>query len=370
MLAGLRGKMSAMGHTIKAMARHSELDVTTIFDQALTHVAQALPGSMICLHLLDADAQSLNLVASHGLDPVRSRSWAKLTMGGSSAQAQAQRNNQPVEWLGHAAPSGMKGLICLPLGGFDVRIGVLSAAWDDDGQPPDDPDMVDFLQTMGTLLAVAIEHYGLVSEMVDNISRIMELKSLAEERSTELDDLNQRLRDANQRLTELSITDGLTSVYNHRYINQRIEEEIHRCERSGDQLSLVMADLDHFKGLNDSLGHLAGDEALRQFARWMRGCVRSTDMVGRLGGEEFVVALLNCPLDQAVLVAEKIRRVTETNSKVGPFAAIGGFHVSLGVTQWRKGQDLGQLVDEVDRALYKAKNSGRNRVCASKRPRG
>lgn len=358
--------MKAVDRTVAAMARHSELDVNAIFDQALAEICIALPESMACLHLVDGDDQALNLVASHGLDPVRIHSWAKLSADGSTAQAMAMRRGEAVE-RGRAELTALHlaGLACLPLDGYDVKIGVLSVLWPTDAAPGDDPDRLAFLSTMGRLLAVAIEHYGLVAEMIDNLSRIMELKSLAEARSNDLDDLNKRLRDANHRLTELSITDGLTSLFNHRYTHQRLEEEIRRCQRSETPLSLIMADLDHFKRLNDRLGHLAGDEALRLFAGWLRECVRGTDLLGRLGGEEFVAVLLDCPLDQALLVAEKIRRTTQAKSQAPPFEAIGGFTVSLGVAQWRPGQEAGQLLDAADKALYQAKERGRNKICAA-----
>ena len=127
-----------------------------------------------------------------------------------------------------------------------------------------------------------------------------------------------------------------------------------------------MADIDHFKRLNDMLGHQAGDEALRRFARWLREGVRRVDVVGRYGGEEFLAALVDCALDDAIKVAEKIRARVERESRSGPFEEIGGFTVSMGVAELAPGQEAKDLVAAADRALYQAKAQGRNRVVAAR----
>ena len=345
------------------MAAHSELEISAIFDEALRNTAEALGGAMTCLHLHDDQSTTLQIVSSCDMDPGLYRAWRTLDTNSPQWPARVLRQKETVLLSGDDSPQGTSGLISVLVAGLDVRVGVITAVWPPESVPLRDPAIISFMETMGDLLAVAIEHYGLVSEMVDNMGRIVELKTKADEQNLELKSLNTRLKEANQRLVELSITDGLTGLYNHRYIHQRLEEELLRSKRSGKPISVVMADLDHFKRLNDQLGHLQGDEALRRFSGWLRDGVRKTDLVGRFGGEEFMVLLLDCDLNKGRKVAEKVRKSVEANSQVTPFDALGGFTVSMGVAQWDGQQSIAQLVEQADKALYKAKQGGRNQVC-------
>ncbi len=345
------------------MAAHSELEISVIFDEALRNAAEALDGAMTCLHLHDDQGSTLQLVSFHEIDNGLLNSWRTLDANSPQWPARVLLQKDTVHLFGSDSPEGTSGLISALVSGLEVRVGVITAVWPPDKKPVHDPEAILFMETIGDLLAVAIEHYGLVSEMIDNMGRIVELKTKADEQNLELKSLNARLKEANQRLVELSITDGLTSLYNHRYIHQRLEEELLRSKRSGKPISVVMADLDHFKRLNDQLGHLQGDDALRRFSGWLRDGVRKTDLVGRFGGEEFMVLLLDCDLNKGRKVAEKVRKSVEANSKVPPFDSLGGFTVSMGVAQWDGQQSIAQLVEQADKALYKAKQGGRNQVC-------
>lgn len=357
--------MMALRRTIATMAEHSELEISVIFDEALRNVAQALGGAMTCLHLHDDQSSTLQLVAASGLDSKHHKKWRSLDSRADELPSQVLTEGKSVHLFGPQSPDNSSGLISTLVQGLDVRVGVITAVWPEDQSVEHEPEMLLFMEAMSDLLAVAIEHYGLVSEMVDNMGRIVELKTQADERNVELNDLNTRLKEANQRLVELSITDGLTGLYNHRYIHQRLEEELLRSKRSDKPISLVMADLDYFKKLNDRLGHLQGDEALRRFSGWLRDGVRKTDLVGRFGGEEFMVILLDCGLEKGLKVAEKVRRTVEKESQAPPFDEVGGFTVSLGVAQWDGDQSISQLIEQSDIALYKAKQGGRNQVCAA-----
>src|SRR5450432_497096 len=168
----------------------------------------------------------------------------------------------------------------------------------------------------------------------------------------------------NERLEVLALTDSLTMTLNRRALMDRLEAELDRARRYTLSLSLLMVDLDHFKAVNDSFGHLAGDEALRGVARVLQREARSVDVVARYGGEEFVVILPETGEDGAVKVAERIRaRVTEQPQEgLVPMPAVT---VSIGVatvlsTQVQAPEELIALADE---ALYRAKAQGRNRVC-------
>ncbi|HXT48242.1 MAG TPA: diguanylate cyclase [Gemmatimonadaceae bacterium] len=168
----------------------------------------------------------------------------------------------------------------------------------------------------------------------------------------------------NERLEVLALTDALTQTLNRRALMDRLESELDRARRYSLTLSLLMVDLDHFKTVNDTFGHLAGDEALRGVARVLQREARSVDVVARYGGEEFVVILPETGEEGAVKVAERIRaRVAEQPSE--GVAAIPSVTVSVGVaTVLSTGiQAPEEVIALADEALYRAKAQGRNRVC-------
>jgi diguanylate cyclase (GGDEF)-like protein len=176
---------------------------------------------------------------------------------------------------------------------------------------------------------------------------------------------NEELHRANERLEHLSITDGLTGVYNHRYFQEQLTREIQRTDRSQDSLALILVDIDDFKALNDEFGHSIGDRTLRGVADALGDCVRATDVLARYGGEEFVVLAPRTDLDGAVSLAEKARIAVSACSvpveESDPPRAVG-VSVSLGVATYRG--DRERFFEEADRALYRAKESGKDCVVA------
>jgi diguanylate cyclase (GGDEF)-like protein len=162
----------------------------------------------------------------------------------------------------------------------------------------------------------------------------------------------------------LSITDPLTGVPNRRHLFQQLEAEVNRATRYGTPVSLVMIDIDHFKHLNDAAGHRAGDIALKQVTTALRGIVRKVDTLARYGGEEFVVLLPQLGRQEALEVAEKLRRaVEETTFEHAAVQPGGRVTISLGVaTLPTDATEQARLVDAADSALYASKRGGRNRV--------
>jgi diguanylate cyclase (GGDEF)-like protein len=167
----------------------------------------------------------------------------------------------------------------------------------------------------------------------------------------------------NARLYALANIDGLTGLYCRRYLDIRIAEEIERARRFGTSFALIMADLDDFKQLNDSLGHVAGDRALREVAAIAAGQLRGVDLAARYGGEELAFLLPRTSLADAHAVAERIR------SAVASYSLIEDGHarpltLSCGVAGWSESgvSDPGALVARADAALYRAKAAGKNRV--------
>ncbi len=166
-----------------------------------------------------------------------------------------------------------------------------------------------------------------------------------------------------QRLRELSTLDGLTGLLNHRAVLERLEQEMARCERYGGEVTVVLLDLDHFKAVNDRWGHLAGDQVLRGVAERLKAELRSTDVAGRYGGEEFLVVLPSSGLETGRIVAERLRRALAESPIIHEDEAIQ-VPASFGVAALGEAADgtLGELLGLADERLYQAKREGRNCV--------
>jgi diguanylate cyclase (GGDEF)-like protein len=168
-------------------------------------------------------------------------------------------------------------------------------------------------------------------------------------------------------LRKISITDPLTGLLNRRYFQERLAEEVDRSSRHGHPLSLIMVDIDQFKAYNDANGHPAGDKALVLAGRALRSSIRAIDVVSRFGGEEFAVILPETRSEEACEIAERIRKEVETLYFPGEESIPGGkLTISLGVAGFPEdAKELKALIHRADRALYAAKEQGRNRVAAA-----
>lgn len=177
--------------------------------------------------------------------------------------------------------------------------------------------------------------------------------------------LREELREANRRLRELAIRDPLTGVFNRRHLHDLLDAELDRSRRHERSVALILADVDHFKRINDQLGHVTGDRVLTAVARALAEGVRSHDSVGRFGGEEFVVLLPETSLDEAMAVAERLRAAVAALA----LPDLEGLEVrmSLGVAEARGVGSAGAdpLLAAADDALYRAKRTGRDRVVAA-----
>ncbi|MDO8673985.1 MAG: diguanylate cyclase [Dehalococcoidia bacterium] len=166
-------------------------------------------------------------------------------------------------------------------------------------------------------------------------------------------------------VSEQAIRDGLTGLYNHRYFQERLGEEIKRAGQDQNALSLIFCDLDNFKQFNDANGHTLGDCALQAFAALFSKYKRETDLTARYGGEEFAAILPACDTAGAVMVAERIRREVAGHAFQGPGQAPARLTVSIGVATYpRDAASQSELIDKADWAMYNAKRHGRNRIWA------
>ncbi|MBA4371202.1 MAG: hypothetical protein C0418_06475, partial [Coriobacteriaceae bacterium] len=170
----------------------------------------------------------------------------------------------------------------------------------------------------------------------------------------------------NEQAKVMAITDGLTGLYNHRYFHERLAAEYERARRFGHPLSLIMIDVDHFKLFNDRHGHLAGDALLEGLGALLRDNVRRIDMAARYGGEEFSVMLVETGRDEAMAFAERLRAAVEVGHLAQSVSADARITISIGVAGSPSGTDSSEgLIATADRALYRAKAEGRNRVCTA-----
>jgi len=182
-----------------------------------------------------------------------------------------------------------------------------------------------------------------------------------ERANRDLQDRNDSLQQANEVLNQLSITDGLTKLHNHRFFQDHLTREIRRVDRTGEALSILLLDIDDFKRLNDRLGHAAGDEILTRIAQILLDGVRASDLCARYGGEEFVVLAPNTSVQGAYEVAEKLRTAIAESSfivddSLRPLRAT----VSVGVAAFAGNRK--RFFQKADQALYRAKADGKNCV--------
>jgi diguanylate cyclase (GGDEF)-like protein len=237
------------------------------------------------------------------------------------------------------------------------------------------------LLLVGTVTAYAALRRGVVSPLeevgrhFDSIAQGQLDQPVAEYGSNEIGRLftalgrmQDELKRARDALSHLALIDGLTGLTNRRHFDETHDLACRMMMRTGQPLSIIMIDLDHFKDFNDHYGHLAGDECLREVAGVLRGTLlRATELVSRYGGEEFVCILQNTPHDEAVAVAGRIRaNLAERNIAHAASPTCGHVTISIGVATATGGENLtGEtLLARADRLLYMAKERGRNQIAA------
>jgi len=191
-------------------------------------------------------------------------------------------------------------------------------------------------------------------------AEVLQLNDELAEAQRALTRQNQGLQRSNRQILETSRTDPLTGAANRRRFDERLQEELERLKRSGPGLSLALADVDHFKQVNDEFGHPAGDAVLKALVQTMRAGTRPYDLVARWGGEEFVILLPQTDAEAAVVVAERIRMGFA--GQIVP-AVNRAITVSFGIAAAMPGDSAETLLARADAALYQAKAGGRNRVC-------
>jgi diguanylate cyclase len=205
---------------------------------------------------------------------------------------------------------------------------------------------------------------AIVEMLVQSTREMRETNKALEDRltlsKTEIGNLQQSL----EAIRTESLTDPLTGLGNRKYFDRSIEAAVQSALASGEPLSLLMFDIDHFKSFNDSYGHLTGDQVLRLVGMSLKQTIKGQDITARYGGEEFAVLLPNTAIRQALTVADHIRRaiMAKELKKKSTGEILGRVTISVGVSMLRPDDDTDALIDRADACLYIAKRNGRNRV--------
>ncbi|MDO3386138.1 diguanylate cyclase [Gilvimarinus sp. SDUM040013] len=208
-----------------------------------------------------------------------------------------------------------------------------------------------------TVLVLGVLLILIVERVIDAHQRRMtHLRALA--------DAHQSLEQVSSRLLNIAISDNLTQLSSRVYFFQRLEEEIARVHRESEQLVLLQLDIDNFKIINDTHGHPAGDEVIRTMAAICREQTRKADLLGRVGGEEFAIGLIECRINTAQTIAQNICDAC-ANKAVEYEGKVLHFTCSIGLAELQPKQNIGELIRQADKALYVAKEAGRNCVRVS-----
>lgn len=200
-----------------------------------------------------------------------------------------------------------------------------------------------------------------VSEMERLNAQVIELNEQLSITQRDLSRSNRTLQESEARLIAMSLTDPLTGLANRRRLMEFLQSEIDRSQRYQIPFSIIMADIDFFKKVNDEFGHEVGDEALLGFSNLMKNNMRSVDLVARLGGEEFIIVMPNTSLEGAMVEAERLRVKTE---RLYFDSMQRGITASFGVAEFQGAGDANSLFKHVDEAMYASKQKGRNCVTA------
>ena len=323
------GEVSTLGEMSRVLQAEmtlvEALEVTSLF------AARLLDGTWGSVYLFRNSADFLELAAGWGTAPAGAATLDPSACWGlRRGQMHRQHGEAQLRCRHCAADAAARHHICLPLMAYGEMLGLLHIAAPDDG--PDVEAVAAMAQAIGEQVALALS--------------------------------NAKLR---QVLRDQSIRDPLTSLYNRRYMEETLVRELSRAERTGTPVSVVVADLDHFKKVNDTHGHPAGDAVLRAAARLLGGSVRGSDVACRYGGEEFVLILPDCTKDAAIAKAqqlcEELRRLAvQEGAHAIPVTA------SFGVAgSGEDGHDAERLFKAADAAVYRAKREGRDRVVVAGR---
>ncbi|MCC6626966.1 MAG: diguanylate cyclase [Chloroflexi bacterium] len=309
---------------------NSSLDLRQILSHAVTQVTETAEARVGAVWLTDVESGVLNLVAQVGLTDEEAASLARIRRLRTLAR-RLRRADEPVllaageddDLLGRAV-ARLGATLYLPLTSKDLPLGLIALG--SDRADAFGPDMVRLLGTLALTVAVA----------ADNARLYAQTRQIAD-------------------------TDPVTGLFNHRYMQDAIEQEIHRSSRSRRPFAVMMMDLDNFKVFNDTYGHPAGDQLLRDWGKTLTAVCRKTDSVGRYGGDEFIVLLPETNAEQAGALADRVSRAASELTQRRGGAVQVSFSIGIAVYPYDSAVRQ-ELIKAADRALYEAKHQGGGRA--------
>jgi diguanylate cyclase (GGDEF)-like protein len=330
-IAGRVKELSALFNVVDIISR--SLDLNKVLPNVLESVLKNLGAGKGAIVLVDADGRTLTLMAQRGMSEEGLCQIVEMghgCIGDAILKNAAFRvggvNEEEIATIPGLEEENVLSALVVPITACGTVIGAMGIYSETKDKFTDHDEAL--LSTIGSQVGVAVE--------------------------------NARLY---QRTLDLAQFDGLTGLANRRYLLERLGQELARADRYQTSLSALMLDLDKFKSFNDTYGHLKGDELLRSFSALLKGMVRASDIAGRYGGEEFCVMLPNTSIKGALVIAERIRKAAEElKVPIDDHQPPACRTVSIGVSEFSPGESIEKLLSRADAALYRAKESGRNRV--------
>ncbi len=320
-------RRAAQLEAINAIAKRTtvELDLKELLDRLCTQLPQSFQVEHVAIFLRDEDGDPI-LRAQQGTLSSALKLGDRLPSGYACTSSGGRHNP-------HCGDPSLCPAACFPSGHEEVCL-----------------PLVSFGENIGLLVCVTTQKKAFPANDIQALESVADILATATQNARYVD-----------RVRQLAYRDGLTGLFNRRYFDSRLVDEVTRAARYGGGVSVLMIDLDHFKKINDQFGHMLGDDVLRAVSAVFVRQLRKVDVVCRYGGEEFAIILPATQGASAAAVAEKLRRATASTEIVGvPFPVTA----SIGVAEFpAHGITRDDIVRAADAALYSAKQAGRNQVC-------
>ncbi len=346
----------------------AERDLERLLHMIIEETTEVMGADRSSLFLIDNAKQEMWAKIAQGVDEMELRFPIGVGIAGTVGMTGEPINipDAYVDWrfnpeIDRKTGYRTRSILCVPMRNMQgVLIGAIQVLNKKSGHFSSDDAAL--LAALASQAAVAIENADL-DRRLNELNQSLEEK--VQERTADLVRANERLSVLNKELEEIAITDSLTQAFNRQYFMDRLKQEVKRAYRYGVPVSLLLIDVDHFKNVNDTHGHQAGDFVLVGMSSVIKEQLRETDLFARYGGEEFCLISTAMDLGEAVQLADRLRSLVGRVDLNYRGTHIG-ITVSIGVSAWEPSikDDFEALIRRSDEALYRAKEQGRNRVCS------
>jgi diguanylate cyclase (GGDEF)-like protein len=346
----------------------AERDLERLLHMIIEETTAVMEADRSSLFLIDAEKNEMWAKIAQGVDELEIRFPVGVGIAGTVGKT-GEIINIPDAYLDPRFNPDIdkktgyrtRSILCVPMRNMQGEIiGAIQVLNKKSGHFSTDDEAL--LAALTSQAAVAIGNADLDRKLYE-LNQSLEEK--VQERTADLVRANERLSVLNKELEEIAITDSLTQAFNRQYFMDRLKQEVKRAHRYGVPVSLLLMDIDHFKQINDTHGHQAGDAVLVGMSCAIKDQLRETDLFARYGGEEFCIIATAMDEGEAVLLADRLRTIIARTD-----VEYRGTHikitVSIGVSAWEPSvkDDFEALIRRADAALYRAKEQGRNRVCS------